>query len=90
MSELILIRHAQASFGEENYDKLSNLGHKQARLLGGFFKDLKINPDKVVIGTQVRHLQTLEGFGLTCKIEKHSGWNEYDFKDLLMILTKAA
>ena len=84
MSELILIRHAQASFGEENYDKLSDLGHKQARLLGGFFKDLKINPDKVVIGTQVRHSQTLEGFGLSCKIEKHSGWNEYDFKDLLM------
>ena len=39
MSELILIRHAQASFGEENYDKLSDLGHKQARLLGGFFKE---------------------------------------------------
>ena len=52
MSELILIRHAQASFGEENYDNLSKLGHKQAEMLGKLFNNLKINPDKVVIGTQ--------------------------------------
>lgn len=84
MSELILIRHAQASFGEEDYDNLSDLGHKQATLLGKLFKDLKINPNKVIIGTQKRHFQTLEGFDLACKIEKHSGWNEYDFKDLLL------
>ena len=37
MSELILIRHAQASFGHENYDNLSELGHDQATLLGTLF-----------------------------------------------------
>jgi broad specificity phosphatase PhoE len=84
MSELILIRHAQASFGEENYDKLSDLGHKQAQLLGNLLKGLEISPDKVVIGTQKRHLETFEELGLSCHLEKHSGWNEYDFKDLLL------
>ena len=52
MSELILIRHAQASFGHENYDNLSELGHDQAALLGSFFEKLNIAPDRVVIGTQ--------------------------------------
>ena len=84
MSELILIRHAQASFGHENYDNLSELGHDQATLLGSLFGSLKISPDRVVIGTQKRHLQTLENFNLKCQVDKHSGWNEYDFKDLLL------
>ena len=84
MSELILIRHAQASFGHENYDNLSELGHDQATLLGSLFDILNISPDRVVIGTQKRHLQTLENFNLKCQVDKHPGWNEYDFKDLLL------
>jgi ABC-type branched-subunit amino acid transport system permease subunit len=32
--ELLAVRHGQASFGAENYDALSPLGHRQARLLG--------------------------------------------------------
>ncbi len=31
MSELYLVRHAQASFGAANYDQLSDLGHQQSR-----------------------------------------------------------
>ena len=31
MSELHLVRHAQASFGSTNYDQLSDLGHQQSR-----------------------------------------------------------
>ena len=86
MSELILIRHAQASFGHENYDNLSNLGHDQAALLGSLFDKLNIAPERVVIGTQKRHQQTLENFNLKCKVDKHPGWNEYDFRDLLFCL----
>ena len=33
MSEIYFIRHGQASFGEENYDRLSDLGVKQAKYL---------------------------------------------------------
>ncbi len=34
MSSVILVRHAQASFLEPNYDKLCATGEVQARLLG--------------------------------------------------------
>ena len=77
MSELILIRHAQASFGHENYDNLSALGHDQAALLGSLFERLKITPDRVVIGTQKRHLQTLENFKLNCQVDKHPSLHPY-------------
>ena len=56
MSELILIRHAQASFGHENYDNLSELGHDQAALLGSMFDSLNISPDRVVIGLSLIHI----------------------------------
>jgi len=35
MSDLYLIRHGQASFGKDNYDRLSPLGIRQARILSG-------------------------------------------------------
>ena len=39
MSELYLIRHGQGSFGTGNYDKLSDLGCEQARLVGRHFAE---------------------------------------------------
>lgn len=60
--ELLAVRHAQASFGAENYDALSPLGHRQARLLGEW---LAARPDlgfdAVATGTMARHRETLEG-----------------------------
>ena len=41
MQKITFVRHGQASYGSDNYDKLSELGHKQTRLLGEYFK--KIN-----------------------------------------------
>jgi len=37
MSRLFLVRHAQASFLEPDYDKLSATGEKQARALGAYW-----------------------------------------------------
>ena len=34
MSLVYLVRHAQASFGARDYDRLSELGRQQARWLG--------------------------------------------------------
>ena len=34
MTTIYLIRHGQASFGQQNYDQLSNKGERQAQLLG--------------------------------------------------------
>ena len=38
MSELFLVRHAQASFGKADYDQLSELGVNQSRWLGEYFR----------------------------------------------------
>ena len=83
MAELIIIRHGQASFGAENYDKLSDLGHVQSALVGKALQTRGWIPDRVVIGGQVRHRETLNGMGLS-DAEVDSGFNEYDFHDLLL------
>ena len=41
MSTLYMIRHGQASFGKEDYDKLSDGGLRQARILAHHFIDTK-------------------------------------------------
>ena len=46
MGTLYCIRHAQASFGSDNYDKLSDLGHGQSRHTGDWFARLGIRPDR--------------------------------------------
>ncbi|HEX5612745.1 MAG TPA: phosphoglycerate mutase family protein, partial [Burkholderiales bacterium] len=48
MAELYLVRHAQASFGTEDYDRLSELGRRQARWLGEYFAERGMRFDRVV------------------------------------------
>jgi len=45
MGMIYLVRHGQASFGEANYDRLSDLGVRQARILGGYLADTGLRPD---------------------------------------------
>ncbi len=59
MSRLIMVRHAQASFGKADYDQLSELGHKQARALGDFFAETT-DVSRVYCGPLKRHRQTME------------------------------
>jgi len=58
MSTLYLARHAQASFFEEDYDQLSELGYEQARRLGQYFVEKKMSFDAVISGPARRHLDT--------------------------------
>src|ERR1700727_261843 len=58
MSRLFLVRHAQASFLEQTYDKLSALGETQARLLGRFWAGHKLIFDRVCSGPCVRQKDT--------------------------------
>jgi broad specificity phosphatase PhoE len=60
MGTLLLVRHAQASFLEENYDKLSPLGEAQARLLGEYWVQRKMVFDRTCVGPCVRHKDTLK------------------------------
>ena len=58
MSRLLLVRHAQASFLEHTYDKLSPLGETQSRLLGEFWARHKLHFDRVASGPCVRQKDT--------------------------------
>jgi broad specificity phosphatase PhoE len=60
MSRLFLVRHAQASFLEQTYDKLSTLGETQAQLLGEFCARHKILFDRVCSGPCVRQQDTAQ------------------------------
>jgi broad specificity phosphatase PhoE len=60
MALLTLVRHGQASFLKENYDKLSDLGERQARSLGDHWARTKTIFDQVYYGPACRHLRTGE------------------------------
>jgi broad specificity phosphatase PhoE len=60
MGSLALVRHGQASFFADDYDKLSPLGEQQARLLGEFWVRRGIRFDEVFTGPRLRQIQTAE------------------------------
>ena len=60
MGILFLVRHAQASFLEQNYDKLSKLGEAQAHLLGEYWTQRNIVFDRACVGPCVRQKDTIE------------------------------
>jgi broad specificity phosphatase PhoE len=60
MSRLILVRHSQASFFADNYDRLSPLGERQARALGEHWARLGTDFDEVIVGPRERQIKTEE------------------------------
>ena len=58
MGRVFLVRHAQASFLEPDYDKLSPTGEAQARILGEYWARHKVVFDRVCTGPRVRHRDT--------------------------------
>ncbi|GJM13559.1 MAG: histidine phosphatase family protein [Pseudohongiella sp.] len=58
MSELILVRHGQASFGEASYDKLSEKGVEQVKILARHWQDVGERFDHVYSGTLLRQKET--------------------------------
>ncbi|MFT5136265.1 MAG: broad specificity phosphatase PhoE [Arenicella sp.] len=90
MPTIYLVRHGQASFGQENYDQLSELGKQQASHLGENWQARLTGFDAVALGSMHRHRQTAE----LCLAEMgqnldsvdaviDSGWNEYDHQNIL-------
>lgn len=89
MSQILLVRHGQASWGSDDYDVLSDLGEKQSRLLGEALAARGIRPDIVVRGSMRRHRQTaeraMEGGGWTAEVVEDPGWNEFDHEQMLAL-----
>ena len=67
MKEIFFVRHGQASFGKENYDELSDLGIFQSIKLGDYFQKEEIKFDYCIIGTMLRHRQTMQNSILNLK-----------------------
>ena len=82
MGTLYLVRHGQASFGADDYDVLSPLGHQQALRLGEYFAAKGMAFDAALTGTLKRQISTYEGIckGMqaTPQALQWSGLNEYD------------
>ena len=89
---VILVRHAQASFGSADYDLLSERGERQAQRLANWMvahPELKFS--HVVAGTLRRHAQTLaaiaDAFARAQRalpaLVQDADWNEFDHDALL-------
>ncbi len=82
MGNLYLVRHGQASFGAADYDKLSELGHRQSVRLGQYLATKGVRFDAVLTGTLTRHAETwagiAQGAGLDLAPVLWPGLNEYD------------
>lgn len=66
MSHITLVRHGQANTGardEHSYDKLSDLGHQQARWLGAYMRDSHHHHTRVFCGSLTRHAETAASMG---------------------------
>jgi broad specificity phosphatase PhoE len=87
MAAIYFIRHGQASFNSDNYDKLSPTGIKQSQALGTALKQRGTQFDAVYAGSMVRHAETAQGClaGMGCTIEPTimTGFNEYDHEEVL-------
>jgi broad specificity phosphatase PhoE len=83
MAELIVVRHGQAAFGQDNYDQLSDVGHQQSKLVGNALAEMGWVPDRLVTGTLTRQRDTLTSMGFDQGHEEHAGFNEYDIHNLL-------
>lgn len=86
MTTIYLVRHGQASFGAESYDKLSPNGELQAKLLGQYFNKILKESPYVVAGSMQRHQQTAQ-FALAesfsdVQIVTDSAWNEFNHQQV--------
>jgi len=89
MGVIYLVRHGQASFGSDNYDALSPLGHQQSDVVGRALQARGVQPDAVFSGTMQRHRETAAGalaaLGVSLPVEILPGVNEFDHENVIQV-----
>jgi broad specificity phosphatase PhoE len=60
MGQIFLVRHGQASFASDDYDRLSDLGVAQCRLLGEWFARCNQRFTRAFSGSLRRHRETAD------------------------------
>lgn len=85
MPTVLLVRHGQASFGAADYDLLSDVGRRQAKIVAASLAERGYNPSRLVSGTLRRQLETVEAFVVPGApgLEVEPRWNEYHADDVL-------
>ncbi len=84
MGSIYVVRHGQAAFGTDDYDRLTEVGFTQARLLGQYLGARRIRIDAIFTGTLRRQIETARGileghpdFGMDLPQERFAGLDEY-------------
>lgn len=83
--ELWLVRHGQAAFASDDYDRLTELGWQQARWLGAHLAENGIAFDRIAAGTLRRQQETAQALTehIGGSVETVEGLEEYDAKTIL-------
>jgi broad specificity phosphatase PhoE len=94
MGTIYVVRHGQAAFGTDHYDRLTDTGFAQSRLLGAYFAQRKIRFDALFTGTLQRQIETAQGIfqghaelGREVLEERFAGLDEYKPEAIVMALT---
>lgn len=91
MGEIVLVRHGQANSQADNeadYDRLSDLGHRQSAWLGEWFAARGERFDRVISGTLRRHRETAAAMGQSA-VQADARLNEMDYFNLGAALESA-
>lgn len=85
MPTVLLVRHGQASFGTDDYDVLSEVGHRQAEIVASSLAARGYRPTHVVSGTLRRQRDTAAAFLAhgAPDLEIEPRWDEFDSEDIL-------
>jgi broad specificity phosphatase PhoE len=79
---VLLIRHAQASFGAADYDVLSATGERQAEIVAAALARRGVEPSRVISGSMRRQIDTAAAIAGPA-LEVDPRWDEYDANDVL-------
>jgi broad specificity phosphatase PhoE len=87
VSQILLVRHGQASWGTADYDVLSDIGEMQSQLLGAALQRRGPTPDLVLHGAMTRQRETarlvVQAAGWPCAVEEDVAWDEMDHHEVL-------
>ena len=84
MPTVLLVRHAQGSYGGADYDVLSETGHRQAAVLAADLRRRGLTPDRVVSGGLHRQRDTATALlPAGAELVVDPAWDEYDAGDVL-------
>jgi broad specificity phosphatase PhoE len=89
---ILLIRHGQASYGTDDYDRLSDAGHAQAAAIAGELVRRRASIERVVHGSLRRQRETaaptVEALSLPATIDPR--FDEYDMDEIVSGHTDSA